>query len=143
MKCLNCGAELSEDTKFCSYCGAKVEGNTKMSLIPSSENRSKPNKVKEQCFEYWNKSSKFGKLATIGIAVFVILALIAFFTQRIVAGIISIVQIAIVVVAILMKKNIIKVFKSWIPITAIALSFVLIIPYFALFKIDSEFYCFS
>ncbi len=140
MKCLNCGAELSEDTKFCSYCGAKVEGNTKMSLIPSSENRSKPNKVKEQCFEYWNKSSKFGKLATIGIAVFVILALIAFFTQRIVAGIISIVQIAIVVVAILMKKNIIKVFKSWIPITAIALSFVLIIPYFALFKIDSEYY---
>lgn len=25
MKCLNCGAELSEDTKFCSYCGSNVE----------------------------------------------------------------------------------------------------------------------
>ena len=25
MKCLKCGAELTEDTKFCSYCGAKVE----------------------------------------------------------------------------------------------------------------------
>lgn len=25
MKCSKCGAELSEDTKFCSYCGNKVE----------------------------------------------------------------------------------------------------------------------
>lgn len=24
MKCLKCGAELLEDTKFCSYCGEKV-----------------------------------------------------------------------------------------------------------------------
>ena len=25
MKCSKCGAELSEDTKFCSYCGHKIE----------------------------------------------------------------------------------------------------------------------
>ena len=24
MKCFNCGAELSDDTKFCSYCGEKM-----------------------------------------------------------------------------------------------------------------------
>ncbi len=166
MKCLKCGAELTDDTKFCSYCGAKVEGNTERSPIPeaaeeennniiknvgfedsfysepilSQKNASKPNKVKEKCLEYWNKLSKFDKLATIGIAVFVILALVAFFAERIVAGILSIVQIAIVVVAILMKKNIIQVPKSWIPIVAVALSFVLIIPYFGLFKINSADY---
>lgn len=166
MKCLKCGAELTDDTKFCSYCGAKVEGNTERSPIPeaaeeennninknvgfedsfysepilSQKNASKPNKVKEKCLEYWNKLSKFDKLATIGIAVFVILALVAFFAGRIVAGILSIVQIAIVVVAILMKKNIIQVPKSWIPIVAVALSFVLIIPYFGLFKINSADY---
>lgn len=166
MKCLKCGAELTDDTEFCSYCGAKVEGNTERSPIPeaaeeennninknvgfedsfysepilSQKNASKPNKVKEKCLEYWNKLSKFDKLATIGIAVFVILALVAFFAGRIVAGILSIVQIAIVVVAILMKKNIIQVPKSWIPIVAVALSFVLIIPYFGLFKINSADY---
>lgn len=25
MKCLKCGAELTNDTKFCSYCGAQIE----------------------------------------------------------------------------------------------------------------------
>ena len=165
MKCLNCGAELSEGTKFCSYCGAKVEKDTEMPPIPETEEQndnindddgfkdsvyyepipskkieSKSNKVKEKCLEYWNNLSKFGKLATIGIAVFAILAFIAFFAGRIVAGILSIVQIAIVVVAILMKKNIIKVPKSWFPIVAVALSFVLIIPYFSLFKINSADY---
>ena len=112
MKCLKCGAELTDDTKFCSYCGAKVEGNTERSPIPeaaeeennniiknvgfedsfysepilSQKNASKPNKVKEKCLEYWNKLSKFDKLATIGIAVFVILALVAFFAELLVAG---------------------------------------------------------
>lgn len=165
MKCSKCGAELTDDTKFCSYCGAKVEENTEMPPIPQTEEKnsdtnedigfddsvytepissqkseSKSNKVKDKFLEYWNKLSKFGKLTTIGITVFTILALIAFLAGRIVAGILSIVQIAIVVVAILMKKNIIKVPKSWIPIVAVVVSFVLVIPYFSLFKINSADY---
>ena len=165
MKCSKCGAELTDDTKFCSYCGAKVEEDTEMPPIPQTEknnndtnedvgfdesvyteplssqkSESKSNKVWGEFLECWNKLSKFGRLATIGIAVFVILALVAFLAERIVAGILSIVQIAIVVVAVLMKKNIIKVPKSWIPIVALALSFVLIIPYFGLFKINSADY---
>ena len=27
-KCPKCGAELSDDTKFCSYCGQKIEAET-------------------------------------------------------------------------------------------------------------------
>ena len=143
MKCLNCGTELPEDTKFCSYCGAKVEEDTKVPPIPETEeqkNESKSNKVKGKCLECWNKLSKFGKIATIGAAVLGILALVAFLAGRIVAGILSIVQIAIVVVAILMKRNTIKVPKRWIPIVMLALSYVLIIPYFGLFKINSADY---
>lgn len=165
MKCLKCGAELTDDTKFCSYCGAKVEGDAEIPSIPQTEDKnsdtneyigfddsvytepissqkseSKSNKVKEKFLEYWKKLSKFGKLATIGITVFTILALVAFLAGRIVAGILSIVQIAIVVIAILMKKNIIKVPKSWIPIVAVVVSFVLLIPYFGLFKINSADY---
>lgn len=167
MKCLKCGAELSEDTKFCSYCGAKLEAQTEIPPIPPEvEEADEPeteekytyqnntvynapidpkpisnaNKIKSKFLGVWNKLSKFGKLATIGITVFAILALIAFLAGRIVAGILSIVQFAIVVVAILMKKNIIKVPKSWIPTVAVVASFVLIIPYFSLFKINSADY---
>ena len=28
IKCSKCGAELSDDTKFCSYCGNKIEAPT-------------------------------------------------------------------------------------------------------------------
>lgn len=163
MKCLKCGAELTEDTKFCSYCGAKVEAE--MPPIPETEEQhndtteetgfdntyydepvssqkseSNTNKVKSKFFEMWNKLSKFGKVTTIGIAVFVILALIAFLAGRIVAGVIAVVQVAIAVVALLMKNEIIKTPKSWLPLVAMALSFVLIIPYFSLFKINSADY---
>ena len=142
MKCLKCGAKLIGDAKFCSYCGAKVEEDTEMPPIPETKDKdeSKSNKIKEKFLEYWNELSKFGKFVTIGITVFAILALVAFLAGRIVAGILSIVQIAIVVAAILMKKNIIKVPQSWIPIVAVVASFVLIIPYFRLFKINSADY---
>lgn len=39
MKCSKCGAELTDDTKFCSYCGAKVEENTEMPPIPQTEEK--------------------------------------------------------------------------------------------------------
>lgn len=165
MKCSKCGAELTDDTKFCSYCGAKVENNTEMPSIPQTEDRnggtnadveidnsvytepvaprkkeSKSNKVKETILKYWNKSSKSEMLAVTGVALFAVFGAIAFLAGRIVSGIFSIIQIAIVVIVILMKRNIIKVPKNWIPIAALATSFALIIPYFGLFKINSADY---
>lgn len=163
MKCLKCGAELSENTKFCSYCGAKVETQTEMPLTPpeveeadepeteekytyqnntvhnapvASKPASNADKIKTKFLSVWNKLSKLGKIAAIGITVFVILGLVAFLAGRIFAGILAVVQIAIVVVAILMKKQMIKVPKTWIPLVAIILSFVLIVPYFSLFKVN-------
>lgn len=165
MKCFNCGAELTDDTKFCSYCGAAMKENTEIPSIPETEvqnnktsgmvesddsfysdpnslktNECKPCKVKEKFLTYWNKLSKFEKLAVSGIAVFSILALVAFFAGRIVSGIFSIIQIVVVVVAILMKRSIIQAPKTWLPVTAMAASFALIIPYFALFGINSADY---
>lgn len=163
MKCLNCGSELTDDTIFCSYCGAKVEHDTEMPPTSKtakqiddsnefvefdnpfytesvSNGESKSNKYKEKFLGYWNRLSIFGKVAAIGLSVFVILMLIAFIAGRIVAGIISIVQIVVIIVALLMKKNIIKVTYKWFSVVALALSFVLIIPYFSLFKINSADY---
>lgn len=163
MKCLNCGAELTDDTKFCSYCGAKIEQDEEMPSItkpteqsdaanecvefdnsfysePTTDGEVKSNKYKEKVLGAWSELSKFGKVATIGLSVFVILMLIAFLAGRIVAGIISIVQIAVVIVAVLMKKNIIKVTYNWLSLVALTVSLILIIPYFSLFKINSADY---
>lgn len=146
MKCVKCGAELTDDTKFCSYCGTKVEeqnsdttGKVEFEDV-SQKNESKSNKVKEKFCEQWKRSSKLGKVAAVSLMIFVVLTLIAFLAGRFVAGIISIVQVAIVIVAVLMKKNIIKVTYNWISLVALALSFILIIPYFSLFKINSADY---
>lgn len=163
MKCLKCGAELSENAKFCSYCGAKTEAQTEMSSLPPeveeadtiesqekysyqenmlhnapgiSKPTSNTDKIKTKSLGIWNKLSKLGKIAAISIIIFAVLGLAAFLAGRIFAGILAVVQIAIVVVAILMKKQIIKVPKTWIPLVAIILSFVLIIPYFRLFKFN-------
>lgn len=179
MKCFNCGSELTEDTKFCSYCGVKVkiqeiseedvslnkrepteetyidpeyeeddvdieEDDEPVISSPSTQNRkaastSKPtlgDKAKAKFHEFWNNLSMFGKLSTVSISASVLLGIIAFLAGRIFAGIIAIVWFAVVVVALLMKKDIIKVPKTWIPILTVILSFVLIVPYFSLFKVN-------
>lgn len=187
MKCTNCGAELTEDTKFCSYCGVKVtaqelpkedlslnkqepteekyvepecedvdenleedeeeyidEADEPIVSPPPTQSKkattnSKPtlgDKAKAKFREFWNNLSTFGKLSTVSIAASILLGIIAFLAGRIFAGIIAIVWLAVVVVALLMKKDVIKVPKTWIPILAVILSFVLIVPYFSLFKIN-------
>ena len=191
MKCTNCGAELTEDTKFCSYCGTRItppelpketptfvnndpvkedcvepkedevdgtfEGQDDADVeddveeeyepIPHSTKphttKNAPNmksslgdKAKSKFHDFWSKLSTFGKISTVSIVASVLLGLIAFLAGRIFAGIIAIVWLAVAVVAILMKKDVIKVPKTWIPLLAVILSFVLVVPYFSLFKVN-------
>lgn len=150
MKCPKCGAELTNDTKFCSYCGEKIEAETSQpeenynepdyveSTQPFEESKkdSAMVKIKGKAISFWKKLSLLGKLATASLALFALLGLIAFLAGRVFAGIIAVVAVALVVVALLMKKQVIKVPKTWIPLLAIILSFVLIIPYFSLFKVN-------
>lgn len=150
MKCPKCGAELTNDTKFCSYCGEKIEAETSQpeenynepdyveSTQPFEESKkdSAMDKIKGKAISFWKKLSLLGKLATASLALFALLGLIAFLSGRVFAGIIAVVAVALVVVSLLMKKQVIKVPKTWIPLLAIILSFVLIIPYFSLFKVN-------
>lgn len=156
MKCSKCGAELSEDTKFCSYCGQKIEESStpppivEETEIPSISNeepavknpkksdapKSLADKIKDKASDKWSKLSPYGKITTVALIAFVLLCLVAFLFGKTAAGIIAVLQIVLIVVALLIKKQIIKTQKSWLHIIALVLAVVLIVPYGRLFKVD-------
>lgn len=148
MKCSKCGAELSEDTKFCSYCGQKIEvtpppvvEETEIPPIPHVESvkeqkagkakadapKSFANKAKDKGIESWNKLSPYGKVTTVSITVFVLLCLVALLAGKTAAIVIAIVQIAMAVVSILIHKGVIrleqkKLWLKWL-VLAVAILF--------------------
>lgn len=82
IKCSKCGAELSDDTKFCSYCGNKIEATTpppikedEGDIIPdvpqqepvneterkSDTQKSLADKIKDKASEKWYKLSTYGQ----------------------------------------------------------------------------------
>ena len=155
INCSKCGAELSDDTRFCSYCGNKIEATTPPPIVEDDENpdaaqsepanastpksdapKSLADKIKDKASDKWRKLNTYSKVTTVAIAVFVLLCLVAFLFGKTAAGIIAVLQIVLTVAALLMKKQIIKVPKSWIHFVALALAVVLLVPYVSLFKLD-------
>ena len=153
MKCSKCGAELTEDAKFCSSCGEKIEAETpsldsssNVTTIeetvlqgdssPINKKKSIADKIKAKSVEFWNKLSLYSKITTVALTVFTLMCVVAFLAGKVFAGIIAIISIVLAIIALLMKKQIIKVPKSWIHIIAWVLAIVLIVPYVGVFKID-------
>lgn len=93
------------------------------------------NTIKDKLNKFWKKLNTFDKFVLIGITLFVLLGILSFFLGRIISGVISILQISLIVVALLMKKQVIKNIKTWIPVVITIISFVMIIPYFSSFKV--------
>ena len=156
MKCSNCGSELTGDVKFCSNCGVKIDlqvalteenvltespinnnpkSTTTQKEIPvqntKKEEKTFGNQIKEKATELWSKLSLYGKFSTIAITIFVLLCLVAFWAGKTFAGVIAMFSLALVIVALLIKKQIIKTPKSWLHIVALILAIVLIVPYFS------------
>lgn len=157
IKCSKCGAELSDDTKFCSYCGNKIEEITpppimenERDIMPdvsmqetvnetaqkSDASKSLTDKIKGKASEKWHKLSTYDKITTIAIIVFALLCFVAFLFGKTVAGIIAILQIVLTVIAALMKKQIIKTPKNWLHLIALVLAVMLLVPYVSLFSVD-------
>lgn len=128
MRCSKCGAELSEDTKFCSYCGNKVEMPPKQETVSEEDippisldeqvqdfqNQKEPPKsladrMREKASAKWGKLSTYGKIATVAIVVFALLFIVALLSEKTAATIIAVLQIALAVVAVLMHRGIIKI----------------------------------
>lgn len=151
MKCSKCGAELSDDTRFCSYCGEKVETDTfdsinknnrepiveevsnQTNFLPEKEKKSIVDNIKAHGISFWNKLSFFEKLTTVTLTIFTLMCLVAFIAGKVFAGIIALLSVALTVVALLMKKQIIKAPKGWLNIVALVVAIFLIVPYFLLF----------
>lgn len=141
MKCSKCGAELTENMKFCTNCGVKIESQDTPEKnvidkqpISNTNEKSFGDKLKEKAAELWGKLSLYGKFTTIAIAVFTLLCLVAFLAGKALSGTVALISLALVIVALLIKKEIIKTPKRWLQIVALILAVVLIIPYFSAFS---------
>lgn len=156
MLCPKCGAELSENTKFCSYCGQKVEqiveadSNVSVSENYAETQRATYEMATEQYTsfnknenntnvkidnkknnKFWKSLNSLEKIASISLPLFTIMCIIAFLSGKTLAGIIAILQIALIVFALMIKRQKTKITKGWLKTLAIVLSFALTVPYVA------------
>ena len=90
-------------------------------------------KIKGMWSKNWHKLSTYGKITTIASIVFVLLCLVAFLCGKTAAGIIAALQIMLIVVALLLKKQVIKTPKTWIHFVVREFAVTLLVPYVSLF----------
>ncbi len=152
MKCLNCGADLSDDTKFCSYCGAKMENVVNASMPPKTETNigdmaqdepsgnysqnsstaksSHGEKLKEKLHSSWKSLDLFCKVATISIVVGALLLIVSICVQKGFAIFFSVLQLASVFAALLMHKGKIKLDqkKGWIKYLVLIIAILFTVP---------------
>lgn len=161
--CANCGFKVTDDMRK-----TKTEANKSQNDIPlatnveeveddevadeiktdekvvetntvATEKPSITDKAKAKISQMWSSLSMFGNVMTIGIGVSALLFLIALNFGTIFAVIFSVLQIALLVFACLMKKGVIKTPNKMLQIVLPIIALVLIVPYMLLFSVGSDY----
>lgn len=148
MKCPHCGAELTVDTKFCSYCGEPIETETPESTEENkashNENSFNTKTSNEFPFDFpdlnsnqnviKHKKDVISVLSIIALVLFGVMGLIALFTGRAIATVIAFIQIALIIVTIVFKKKFSNSRNKGLGTIAFVLSLVLIFPFLSLYN---------
>lgn len=138
MKCPKCKKEIEENSKFCNFCGEKINKEKKKAKI---ENESKIDDKENdnidllnKLLEIWKKFDLFEKISISFGGVIIILLLIALITNKSLAVFINLVQLIGIVVIFLIQKNIIKTNKNWIKYLILVVCFFMLGFYINVFK---------
>lgn len=123
MKCIKCGAELEEGSKYCSHCGTE---NANASVDDVKQNMIK---------RMWSKISLYNRMLIIFILMLGMLSCAARLFNNTLAFVISIIQIVLLILSMLMKKQIIKG-KKGLHILLSIITVLLMIPYINSYRPD-------
>ena len=138
MKCPNCGAELTDDTVFCSYCGIKMSKNPRENTCNNNSYYYSPNGnynnqgghgVNQQPPRYnptlQKKKGGFEKTAIIFIIIFLAFMFFSLVRGFKFAMVIAGLQAVMMILALLVKKTIIKI-PEWISTLLMIISIVMV-----------------
>lgn len=155
MYCKNCGEEIKGTANFCTKCGEKIvsEPISNEAAQPKSETINQTvfskneNATENLSFfkKLFCKLSKSDIVLLVTISVFALVCITTFMIAKPLAGLVSMIQTALFVVAYLIKRKVIKLPLRWLQIVSIILACVLIVPYSALLNVrgDNESYVWS
>ncbi len=164
MFCPRCGAKITEEMKFCANCGCKITDDMKneKSRISASNNNTQIEKVikknksekksiknkdvlkkssitnNEKKKNIWSNFSVIDIIIMISIVFSFLLFVAAFTLGRTFSVIFSVLQITLLVVSYLIKKDVIKIFSKKLYIILMTIAFVIVIPYVLLFSFKHE-----
>lgn len=130
MFCPKCGEKFSDSLRYCPNCSTKVSEEL-------SENEAFGQSAEEIKKEKW-KSFYFWPIISIVAAT--VMGLVAFVGGRLLSGACSVAAIVLCVIAILIRKGIIKSKTVRFSILLIMFSFLLILQYIAVFSFDINTY---
>lgn len=124
MKCFNCGAELTEEAKFCPNCGAKIQdkdSGTQESDVPSEKDKNGmldilANKCKAKISAFWKGLDLFCKISVAAVAAAVLFLFGAVCVRNYLSVFFSVLQLGGVVMAVFMHRGWVKLDqkKSWL-----------------------------
>lgn len=139
IKCSKCGSELPDDAKFCSNCGNKINETIPP---PFNEDSIPPQPPHESIRSEETERNKntFGRIIIIiALITFIGCCITALLFDRTSAAIIAIVQIALIVVALLLNRQIIKTNLKSLYIVPLTVAMILIVPYMLFaYKVESS-----